>query len=205
MFKFLKNLFKRNDINQEDIIKPVDYNEASYKVNTPTNRTSSENGALAILDQYDFEDACLIYYQYINQHISADNEYEYYMKIKQFVREEFDAAHMVEGYPRNFVEQTCKEGEAWYKGAMTEDSDYKIDGVNGPQQILLGIIYYLMQHNDKLAVKIRCEITKIFYEDLEIYMETQNRNVVGAKSNVSQYIFNRRRRFERLKVIMNDY
>lgn len=171
-----------------------------------TDKNMSKNNSSMIkriFDEFSFDDACLLYYYFVNHVMPRENEFTYYMFVKQFVREEFDAAYQAGGDARKFVELTCEEGLEWYRGAMHEYTQYAIDQEGGPQQLLTDIIFELMTLNKEKAVKIRCEITKIFYEDLKIYLETlYNTYPVGSLSSTARYIANRNYRYKRLKELL---
>lgn len=169
----------------------------------PSHEHNTKNYIYEIIDKYDFEDAALIYFYFINQSIPSNDEFSYYMHVKQLVREEFDAAYKAGGYAKDFVEKTCQEGVSWFDGAMQENAEYKIDERGGPQQILLNTSIALMNRDAYLAVKMRCEITKIFYEDYELYNKSQFSFGLEPGSIEFRYNMNRHHRFERLKVLLS--
>lgn len=160
------------------------------------NTMGKENATISdIINKYGFEDASIIFYGLVLAKIINKNDHITLLKIKQFVREEFDAASQGDLSSQNFVEELCPDS-SWYKGAMFESPEYPIDEAGGPQQTLLGIIIPLMHENTKLGVKLRCHIVEMLYDDYKIFNSAML-NLQVSSSAVRNFK-NRRERLEYL-------
>ena len=133
--------------------------------------------AMRLIKQIGFDDACVVIYGIIYSLFYDKSEIVVHKKVKQFVREEFDAAVDGDDFAKRFVESRCPDS-GWYKGAMSEQAEFPIDQAGGPQQTLLFLTSQMMQDDDVLAVKMRCTVVGYFYDVLkasELRMKYGNR------------------------------
>lgn len=106
-----------------------------------------------------------------------------FQQLKQFLREEAEAASMGDKNAQEFA-KTLYEDPAAYRGAMSETPKYPIDQPGGPQQTLLKMVFSLRSEPD-LMVKFRCAIVERIAMYLTILM-VANSNIIGADAIVNQ-------------------
>lgn len=129
--------------------------------------------ATKLINELGFDDASILLYDLVLRKFNTDIPHILISQMEQFVREEFDAASQVSGYPQNFVKAVCPDSN-WYTGAMGETARYPIDGSGGPQQKLLGIILPVINENPELGVKLRCQIVEMIYDDYQALSSIMN-------------------------------
>lgn len=76
--------------------------------------------------------------------------------IRQFLREEADAASKGDAMARQFANSLFNDPNE-YKGAMAENSPYPIDGPGGPKQMII-LMFMQLKDNLPLMVKFRCAV-----------------------------------------------
>lgn len=119
---------------------------------------------LKLIKRLGYEDASIALYGLILSRFNRSNADALFLQVSQFVREEFDAASQGNDYSISFVKSICNDPN-WYRGAMSENAEIPIDQAGGPQQTLLQIILPIIKIQPDLAIKLRCDITKMFYND----------------------------------------
>ena len=120
--------------------------------------------AIQLINKFGFNDASTILYDMVFRTFNADSQRALLSQMKQFVREEFDAASQARGYASDFVKRVCPNSN-WYRGAMGETPRYPIDGDGGPQQTILAIVLPVIHENPELGIKLRCRIVEKIYND----------------------------------------
>lgn len=150
-----------------------------------------------LVKDFGYEDASILLYGLVISKFDHSNIHVLFLQTEQFIREEFDAASQGSSYSKQFVNNICSD-VGWYEGARKEDAEYPIDEADGPQQTLLSIIIPLINEgNGDFAVKLRCDIVKMIYEDLEILRA----ELIDAPVSASDgYNFTKRR--DRLDYLM---
>ena len=120
-----------------------------------------------LIDKIGFEDASIFCYGLITAKLANTNTHIMLAQMSQFIREEFDAASQGNSYSRTFVQKQCPDS-SWYRGAMQETPKYPIDEAGGPQQTLLVLANPMVSENPDLAVKFRCHLVEMIYEDYQL-------------------------------------
>jgi len=137
--------------------------EQSSSIFTPQKETLGSK----LINQLGYEDASIVLYGMVSSRFDTNDTYKMVSQMGQFIREEFDAASRGNAYSIAFVNKLCHDS-SWYEGAMGEQAEFPIDNPGGPQQTILGIIIPMIHENAELAVKLRCHIVEMIYEDYEV-------------------------------------
>lgn len=151
-----------------------------------------------LIEKLGFEDASIALYSFVLSKFNTEDNLIFVAQLAQFVREEFDAASQGNDYSRSFVRNICSNSN-WYKGAMGEESEYPIDGHEGPQQAILNIILPMINEDAELAVKLRCHIVEMIYEDYQILMSHQANSPMSAIA-----LANVKKRSDRLQYLVQN-
>lgn len=125
-----------------------------------------------LIDKVGFEDASIFCYGLITAKLANTNTHIMLAQMSQFIREEFDAASQGNSYSRAFVQKQCPDS-SWYRGAMQETPEYPIDETGGPQQAILALTNPIVSENPDLAVKFRCHIVGMIYEDYQLLISSE--------------------------------
>lgn len=132
-----------------------------------------------LIDKVGFEDASIFCYGLITAKLANTNTHIMLAQMSQFIREEFDAASQGNSYSRAFVQKQCLDS-SWYRGAMQETPEYPIDETGGPQQAILALTNPIVSENPDLAVKFRCHIVGMIYEDYQLISSELSKMPISA-------------------------
>lgn len=151
--------------------------------------------ASQLIDKIGFEDASIFCYGLITAKLANTNTHSMLAQMSQFIREEFDAASRGNSYSRTFVQKQCPDS-SWYRGAMQEAPEYPIDEAGGPQQAILALTNPVVSENPDLAVKFRCHIVGMIYEDYQLLSSELSNIPISAVAAAD--FMRRRQRFSYL-------